>query len=67
MKTRVRTLWVHTVLGFPSPLVYDAYVSPTVDETRGKFTWGKPDVDVLREYVYKSLFKYEYGILVRQC
>ena len=47
-------MWVHTVSGFPSPLVYEAYVSPTVDETRGKFTWGKPDVDVLREYVHKT-------------
>lgn len=28
----------------------EAYLKPVVDETRGSFTWGKPDVEQIREF-----------------
>ncbi|XP_057614369.1 DNA excision repair protein ERCC-5 isoform X2 [Chionomys nivalis] len=36
--------------GFPNPAVADAYLKPVVDDSRGSFLWGKPDVDKIREF-----------------
>ncbi|VCW68459.1 unnamed protein product [Gulo gulo] len=36
--------------GFPNPAVADAYLKPVVDESRGAFLWGKPDLDKIREF-----------------
>lgn len=36
--------------GFPSEAVVDAYMNPTVDESREDFSWGRPDLDLLRQY-----------------
>ncbi|XP_055282627.1 DNA excision repair protein ERCC-5 isoform X3 [Moschus berezovskii] len=36
--------------GFPNPAVADAYLKPVVDESRGSFLWGKPDLDKIREF-----------------
>nr|KAG5687775.1 hypothetical protein BaRGS_025669 [Batillaria attramentaria] len=36
--------------GFPSGQVVDAYLHPAVDESEETFTWGSPDVDLLRQY-----------------
>lgn len=36
--------------GFPNPAVADAYLRPVVDDSRGSFLWGKPDVDKIREF-----------------
>lgn len=38
---------------FPSESVRDAYISPTVDKSTDPFEWGKPDLDLLRQYVNK--------------
>ncbi|XP_025730408.1 basic immunoglobulin-like variable motif-containing protein isoform X1 [Callorhinus ursinus] len=36
--------------GFPNPAVADAYLKPVVDESRGSFLWGRPDLDKIREF-----------------
>ncbi|KAH0511720.1 DNA repair protein complementing XP-G cells-like protein [Microtus ochrogaster] len=41
--------------GFPNPAVADAYLKPVVDDSRGSFLWGKPDVDKIREYPFLTL------------
>ena len=37
--------------GFPSQAVIQAYLHPTVDESNEKFTWGKPNLILLADYV----------------
>ncbi|NWH49563.1 ERCC5 protein, partial [Fregata magnificens] len=48
VKKKLRELQLAS--GFPNPAVAEAYLKPVVDETRGSFTWGKPDVEQIREY-----------------
>ncbi|KAM5312409.1 DNA excision repair protein ERCC-5-like isoform 2-T2 [Glossophaga mutica] len=36
--------------GFPNTAVADAYLKPVVDDSRGSFLWGKPDLDKIREF-----------------
>ncbi|NXY89406.1 ERCC5 protein, partial [Alcedo cyanopectus] len=48
VKKKLRELQLSS--GFPNPAVAEAYLKPVVDETRGSFTWGKPDVEQIREY-----------------
>nr|XP_027794637.1 DNA repair protein complementing XP-G cells isoform X1 [Marmota flaviventris] len=36
--------------GFPNPAVADAYLRPVVDDSKGSFLWGKPDLDKIREF-----------------
>ncbi|XP_042638631.1 DNA excision repair protein ERCC-5 [Orycteropus afer afer] len=36
--------------GFPNPAVADAYLRPTVDDSKGSFLWGKPDLEKIREF-----------------
>lgn len=38
------------ILGFPSKIVYDAYMHPTIDSSTEAFKWGKPDLESLRSY-----------------
>lgn len=40
---------------FPSPLVREAYLSPEVDHDTTKFTWGYPDLDMLRDFLSVKL------------
>ena len=37
-------------LGFPSQAVVQAYLSPTIDESKEAFTWGKPNLVLLSDY-----------------
>ncbi|XP_031622856.1 DNA repair protein complementing XP-G cells homolog [Contarinia nasturtii] len=39
---------------FPNIRVVEAYLYPTVDENREKFTWGHPELESLREYAKKT-------------
>ncbi|XP_030331760.1 DNA repair protein complementing XP-G cells-like [Strigops habroptila] len=48
VKKKLRDLQLSS--GFPNPAVAEAYLSPVVDETRGSFIWGKPDVEQIREF-----------------
>ncbi|NXN23949.1 ERCC5 protein, partial [Nycticryphes semicollaris] len=50
VKKKLRELQLSS--GFPNPAVAEAYLKPVVDETRGSFTWGKPDVEQIREYPF---------------
>ncbi|XP_066476344.1 DNA excision repair protein ERCC-5 [Tiliqua scincoides] len=36
--------------GFPNPAVAEAYLHPVVDESKGSFIWGRPDVEQIREF-----------------
>ncbi|XP_053240416.1 DNA excision repair protein ERCC-5 [Podarcis raffonei] len=36
--------------GFPNPAVAEAYLHPVVDESKGLFVWGRPDVEQIREF-----------------
>lgn len=36
--------------GFPNPAVADAYLKPVVDDSKGSFLWGKPDLEKIREF-----------------
>ncbi|XP_077199889.1 DNA excision repair protein ERCC-5 isoform X2 [Paroedura picta] len=35
---------------FPNPVVAEAYLNPVVDETKGSFVWGRPDLEQIREF-----------------
>ncbi|XP_030127543.4 DNA excision repair protein ERCC-5 isoform X1 [Taeniopygia guttata] len=48
VKKKLRELQLYS--GFPNPAVAEAYLKPVVDESRGSFTWGKPDVEQIREF-----------------
>ncbi|NWX10391.1 ERCC5 protein, partial [Caloenas nicobarica] len=50
VKKKLRDLQLSS--GFPNPAVAEAYLKPVVDESRGLFTWGKPDVEQIREYPF---------------
>ncbi|NXX15692.1 ERCC5 protein, partial [Podargus strigoides] len=50
VKKKLRGLQLSS--GFPNPAVAEAYLKPVVDETRSSFTWGKPDVEQIREYPF---------------
>ncbi|XP_045139703.1 DNA excision repair protein ERCC-5 [Echinops telfairi] len=36
--------------GFPNPAVAEAYLKPAVDDSKGSFLWGKPDLEKIREF-----------------
>lgn len=36
--------------GFPDHRIVDAYLKPTVDDSKEAFSWALPDLDLLREY-----------------
>ncbi|KFZ65830.1 DNA repair protein complementing XP-G cells, partial [Podiceps cristatus] len=52
VKKKLRELQLSS--GFPNPAVAEAYLKPVVDETKGSFTWGKPDVEQIREYPFTT-------------
>nr|XP_056718017.1 DNA excision repair protein ERCC-5 [Euleptes europaea] len=48
VKKKVRQLQLTP--GFPNPAVSEAYLHPVVDESKGSFVWGRPDLEQIREY-----------------
>lgn len=40
--------------GFPSKVVYDAYINPCVDCSTETFSWSHPDLDCLREFAQEK-------------
>lgn len=54
-KTRSHLVRLSLEPGFPSSRVAQAYLEPTVDESRETFSWGTPDLDALRTYAYQKL------------
>ena len=53
LKKKLKTLELSE--GFPNPAVYEAFMQPVVDESTDEFTWGKPDLDLLRDFAYDKL------------
>lgn len=49
-KIRAKLMKIKVDDGFPSHLVYDCYLHPTVDTSPEKFSWARPDLDLLRQY-----------------
>jgi len=41
--------------GFPSPVVLEAYLKPTVDMSEERFTWGRPNLAGLRKFCTEKL------------
>jgi len=41
--------------GFPSDNVLHAYLNPVVDESRGSFSWGTPDVEKLISFCNRTM------------
>lgn len=54
-KTRSHLVRLSLEPGFPSDRVVQAYLEPTVDESREAFSWGTPDLDALRTYASQKL------------
>ncbi|KAM9454231.1 DNA excision repair protein ERCC-5 homolog [Clarias gariepinus] len=50
VKKKLRELNLHP--GFPNPVVAEAYLQPTVDQSEGSFCWGRPQMDLLKEFCY---------------
>lgn len=48
MKKKLRDLKLHP--GFPNPAVAQAYLQPCVDQSDSGFSWGRPQVDMIKEY-----------------
>lgn len=48
VKKKLRELKLHP--GFPNPAVAQAYLQPTVDQSDGSFSWGRPQLDMIKEY-----------------
>lgn len=48
VKKKLRNLELHPA--FPNPAVADAYLKPVVDDSKGAFGWGRPDLDEIREF-----------------
>ncbi|XP_070687345.1 DNA excision repair protein ERCC-5 homolog [Pempheris klunzingeri] len=36
--------------GFPNPVVAQAYLEPAVDQSDSSFSWGRPQLDMLKEF-----------------
>ncbi|XP_067842805.1 DNA excision repair protein ERCC-5 [Heptranchias perlo] len=48
VKRKLRQLDIYP--GFPNPAVSEEYLKPVVDESKGSLSWGRPDLDVIREF-----------------
>jgi len=49
-----RTRWIAPA-DFPSPAIIDGYMKPAVDSSAANFTWGKPDIEGLRQFCANSI------------
>ncbi|KAG7253609.1 hypothetical protein CRUP_000979, partial [Coryphaenoides rupestris] len=48
VKRKLRSLQLQD--GFPNPLVAQAYLHPTVDQSQSAFSWGRPHLEQILEY-----------------
>lgn len=48
VKKKLRNLDINP--GFPNPAVAEAYLKPVIDESKGSLSWGRPDLDEIREF-----------------
>lgn len=49
-----RTRWIAPE-DFPSKQIIEAYMRPAVDSSTANFSWGKPDIDGLRQFCADSI------------
>ncbi|TDH16934.1 hypothetical protein EPR50_G00003250 [Perca flavescens] len=49
VKKKLRDLKLHP--GFPNPAVAQAYLQPAVDQSESFFSWGRPQLDMIKEYL----------------
>ncbi|XP_051882530.1 DNA excision repair protein ERCC-5 [Pristis pectinata] len=50
VKKKLRHLDIYP--GFPNPAVAEAYLKPVIDESEESFSWGRPDLEEIREYPF---------------
>lgn len=48
VKKKLRELELHE--SFPNLAVAEAYLKPVVDDSKGAFSWGRPDLEQIREF-----------------
>ncbi|XP_073321381.1 DNA excision repair protein ERCC-5 homolog [Pagrus major] len=48
VKKKLRDLKLHP--GFPNPAVAKAYLQPAVDQSDSSFSWGRPQLDMIKEF-----------------
>ncbi|XP_041639058.1 DNA repair protein complementing XP-G cells [Cheilinus undulatus] len=48
VKKKLRNLKLQP--GFPSPVVAQAYLEPAVDQSESSFSWGRPQLDMIKEF-----------------
>ncbi|XP_042348588.1 DNA excision repair protein ERCC-5 [Plectropomus leopardus] len=48
VKKKLRDLKLHP--GFPNPAVAEAYLNPAVDQSDSFFSWGRPQLDMIKEF-----------------
>lgn len=64
VKKKLRSLKLHP--GFPSPAVAQAYLEPAVDQSDSSFSWGRLQLDMIKEYPF-SLSVDVFWFFVRVC
>ncbi|KAH8324109.1 hypothetical protein KR074_000052 [Drosophila pseudoananassae] len=52
LRKKLKNIELHE--GFPNGAVVEAYLAPTVDDNKEAFSWGSPDVELIREFTRKS-------------
>lgn len=52
VKKKLKELKLHP--GFPNPAVVQAYLQPSVDQSDSSFSWGRPQVDMIKEYPLRA-------------
>ncbi|XP_076839487.1 DNA excision repair protein ERCC-5 [Brachyhypopomus gauderio] len=50
VKKKLKDLKLHP--GFPNPAVAQAYLQPSVDQSEGSFSWGRPQLDLIKEFCF---------------
>lgn len=50
VKKKLKDLKLHP--GFPNPAVAQAYLQPAVDQSDSSFSWGRPQLDMIKEYPF---------------
>lgn len=51
-KVRSKLLKLELPDSFPPYNAYEAYIKPEVDSSKENFSWGLPNLDVLRQYPF---------------
>ncbi|XP_074597839.1 rad2 superfamily protein mus201 [Brevipalpus obovatus] len=54
-KRRAAFLKLNLSESFPSEVVYNAFINPTVLDSNERFSWGMPDLDLLRDYAAQKM------------